>query len=108
MFGVSAVGSRWLVGGTSILGLQLIRQLGQPPECPSEGTRDPVCDVQGRVARPAFDAADSRLVKPGAVREHLLREPELTTTQADRPTEGDLWCWALAHPKTVGYAAPSA
>src|ERR1017187_523125 len=96
-----------LVGRPSVFGLQLVSELGEPPERPAEGARDAVSDVPCGVRLPAFDAADGGLVEPGGVGERLLGQPGLTSAQADRATERDLWCWARAHAGTLGHHAPS-
>ena len=89
--------SQGRIGRPPVFGLELIGELGELPERPSERACDAVDDVQRGVCPAAFDTADGGLVEPGDVGERLLGEPNLTSAQADGAAECDLWCRAGAH-----------
>ncbi len=101
-----SVAWQWLVGRPPVLGLEVVRLLGEFGERPAKRAGDAVGDVPCGVRRPAFDSPDGSLVYVRGVGERFLGESSFAAAQADRAAEGGLWCWALAHAGSLGVDVP--
>jgi hypothetical protein len=95
---VSASPAYGLVGGSPILGLQLVGHAREFMEGQTQRPRDSVGYIPGRVGCSALKATDRGRVEVGRVCKGLLGESDLLAAQADCAAESDLWGLADAHP----------